>query len=215
MKRMVGMFVNNIVTKANINSEETFQNFLNEMREQILDDISHQPYPFDMLVKKLGIKTDNSRNPLFDVMFTYQNNQENILKLDNTETQIVEINNNIAKFNLSLEIKPKSHTINIEYCTDLFKKETIERLFEHYINAIDFIMNDVNTKIKDIEIISNTEKNKILYEFNDTKMEYPKDKTITEDESKNLEKKIQNDTDSYIKKVDELITSKEKELDKI
>ena len=42
-----------------------------------------------------------------------------------------------------------------------------------------------------------------------------KDKTITEDESKNLEKKIQNDTDSYIKKVDELITSKEKELDKI
>ena len=180
MKRMIGMFVNNIVTKANINSEETFQNFLNEMREQILDDISHQPYPFDMLVKELGIKTDNSRNPLFDVMFTYQNNQENILKLDNTETQIVEINNNIAKFNLSLEIKPKSHTINIEYCTDLFKKETIERLFEHYINAIDFIMNDVNTKIKDIEIISNTEKNKILYEFNDTKMEYPKDKTITE-----------------------------------
>ena len=180
MKRMIGMFVNNIVTKANINSEETFQNFLNEMREQILDDISHQPYPFDMLVKKLGVKTDNSRNPLFDVMFTYQNNQENILKLDNTETQIVEINNNIAKFNLSLEIKPKSHTINIEYCTDLFKKETIERLFEHYINAIDFIMNDVNAKIKDIEIISNTEKNKILYEFNDTKMEYPKDKTITE-----------------------------------
>ena len=180
MKRMIGMFVNNIVTKANINSEETFQNFLNEMREQILDDISHQPYPFDMLVKKLGIKTDNSRNPLFDVMFTYQNNQENILKLDNTETQIVEINNNIAKFNLSLEIKPKSHTINIEYCTDLFKKETIERLFEHYINAIDFIMNDVNAKIKDIEIISNTEKNKILYEFNDTKMEYTKDKTITE-----------------------------------
>ena len=180
MKRMIGMFVNNIVTKTNINSEETFQNFLNEMREQILDDISHQPYPFDMLVKKLGIKTDNSRNPLFDVMFTYQNNQENILKLDNTETQIVEINNNIAKFNLSLEIKPKSHTINIEYCTDLFKKETIERLFEHYINAIDFIMNDVNAKIKDIEIISNTEKNKILYEFNDTKMEYPKDKTITE-----------------------------------
>ena len=42
-----------------------------------------------------------------------------------------------------------------------------------------------------------------------------KDKTITEDESKNLEKKIQNDTDSYIKKVDELISSKEKELDKI
>ena len=180
LKRMIGMFVNNIVTKANIKPEETFGEFLNCMKEQILDDLSQQPYPFDMLVKKLGIKADNSRNPLFDVMFIYQNKEENILKLDNTETKVVEINNNISKFNLSLEIKPKIHTINIEYCTDLFKKETIERLFEHYMNTIDFIMRDVNVKIKDIEIISEAEKNKILYKFNNTQMDYPKDKTIAE-----------------------------------
>lgn len=42
-----------------------------------------------------------------------------------------------------------------------------------------------------------------------------KDKIITEDESKNQEKKIQTDTDSYIKKIDELIGGKEKELDTI
>ena len=40
-----------------------------------------------------------------------------------------------------------------------------------------------------------------------------KDKNITEDESKNQEKKIQNETDSFIKKIDELIGAKEKELD--
>ena len=82
IKRVIGMFANNIVVKANMNSELTFQEFLDSMKEQILDDISNQPYPFDMLVKKLGIKVDNSRNPLFDVMFTYQNKEENILKLD-------------------------------------------------------------------------------------------------------------------------------------
>ena len=180
LKRMIGMFVNNIVTKANINPDKPFIEFLNDMKDQILNDLSQQPYPFDMLVKKLGIKADNSRNPLFDVMFTYQNKEENIIKLDNTETQIVEINNNISKFNLSLEIKPKTHTINIEYCTDLFKKDTIERLFEHYMNTIECIMQDINVQIKDIEIISETEKNKILYEFNNTKMDYPKDKIIAE-----------------------------------
>ena len=180
LKRMIGMFVNNIVTKANINPEQQFIEFLNDMKDQILNDLSQQPYPFDMLVKKLGIKADNSRNPLFDVMFTYQNKEENIIKLDNTETQIVEINNNISKFNLSLEIKPKTHTINIEYCTDLFKKDTIERLFEHYMNTIECIMQDINVPIKDIEIISEAEKNKILYEFNNTKMDYLKDKTIAE-----------------------------------
>ena len=179
-KRMIGMFVNNIVVKANINSEATFQEFLNSMKEQILDDLSNQPYPFDMLVKKLGIKGDNSRNPLFDVMFTYQNKEENIVNLDEKEVQVIEISNGISKFNLSLEIKPKTHTINIEYCTDLFKKNTIDRLFEHYMNVIDSIMVDSNVKIKDIEIISEKEKNKILYEFNDTKMDYPKNKTVAQ-----------------------------------
>ena len=36
-KRMIGMFVNNIVIKGNVNSEETFQEFLNSMKEQILE----------------------------------------------------------------------------------------------------------------------------------------------------------------------------------
>ena len=179
-KRMIGMFVNNIVVKGNINSDETFQEFVNGIKEQILDDLSNQPYPFDMLVKKLGIKGDNSRNPLFDVMFTYQNKEENSVKLNEKEVQVIEINNNISKFNLSMEIKPKTHTINIEYCTELFKKQTIERLFEHYMNAINSIMADSNVKIKDIEIISEEEKKKILYEFNDTQMDYPRNKTVAQ-----------------------------------
>ena len=42
------------------------------------------------------------------------------------------------------------------------------------MNTIDFIMQDINAKIKDIEIISETEKNEILYKFNDTQMDYQK-----------------------------------------
>jgi len=179
-KRMIGMFVNNIVIKGNINSEETFQEFLNKIKEQILDDLSNQPYPFDMLVKKLGIKGDNSRNPLFDVMFTYQNKEENMINLDEHEVEVIEIDNKISKFNLSLEIKPKIHTINIEYCTDLFKKQTIERLFEHYMNIINCIVANNNVKICDISVIGEKEQHKILNKFNDSKIEYDENKTISQ-----------------------------------
>ena len=179
-KRMIGMFVNNIAVKANIRSENTFNEFLSIMKEQILNDISNQPYPFDMLVKKLGVKGDNSRNPLFDIMFTYQNKEENMLNLNKHEVEVIEIDNEIAKFNLSLEIKPKTHTINIEYCTDLFKKNTIEKLFENYMNVINTIMENNNIKISDISIISESERNKILYDFNDTTTNYPRNKTVIE-----------------------------------
>ena len=177
-KRMIGMFGNNIVIRGKINPKSTFMDFLNEIKNQILDDLSNQPYPFDMLVKKLNIKNSSSKNPLFDVMFTYQNKEENIIKIGENNCQIIELNNDIAKFNLSLEIKPKTHTINIEYCTDLFERRTIERLYEHYINTINIIIKNVDITIKDINIISEKEKNEIVYKFNDTKMKYPKDQNI-------------------------------------
>lgn len=175
-KRMLGMLVNNIVIKGNIDESKQFKQLLDEMKEQILDDLSYQPYPFDMLVKKLGVKTDNSRNPLFDIMFTYQNKEESVIKLENTEKRIIEINNNIAKFNLSLEIKPKTHSINIEYCTDLFRKETIISLFEHYMYIITQILNNCEIKISDIDIITEKE-DKMLEEFNNTKGEINQDTT--------------------------------------
>lgn len=179
-KRIIGMFVNNIVIDGKINPEETFQEFLNKMKEQILNDLSNQPYPFDMLVKKLGVQADNSRNPLFDIMFTYQNKEERIVKIDEKECEVIELYNHIAKFNLGLEIKPQTHTINMEYCTDLFKKQTIERLFDHYMNVLDAVIKDNNAKIKDISIISEKEKNKVVKEFNKDKFEYSKNKTITQ-----------------------------------
>ena len=177
-KRIIGMFVNNIVIDGKINPEETFQEFLNKMKDQILNDLSNQPYPFDMLVKKLGVKADNSRNPLFDIMFTYQNKEERTVKIDDKECEVIELYNHIAKFNLGLEIKPQTHTINMEYCTDLFKKQTIERLFDHYMNVLEAVIKNNNAKIKDISIISEKEKNKILKEFNKDKIPYSDNKTV-------------------------------------
>ena len=165
-KRMLGMFVNNIVVKANIRSENTYLNFLNNIKEQVLEDLSKQPYPFDLLVKKLDIKTDNSRNPLFDIMFTYQSNENNLIQINNKKANIININNNIAKFNLSVEIKPQSHIINLEYCTDLFKEESISKMFNNYLNILTTLLNDDTIKIKDIKMITELEENKILNNFN-------------------------------------------------
>lgn len=155
---------------------EKINEFFEKMKEQILSDISNQPYPFDMLIKKLNIKVDNSRNPMFDVMFTYQNKEENTVQLSGKSVNVLELDNNISKFNLSIEVKPKMHTINVEYCTKLFKKETIENLFEHYLYMLTDIIENVDAKIKDIDIITPKE-NKLLEKFNATDGEINNDTT--------------------------------------
>lgn len=185
MQNIMGMFVNNIVINSYIDSSVSFKEFLNMQKEQITNDLDNGIYPYDLLVKKLNIP---SYTNLFDVMFTYQNTEKNNILINNTTGKILYADTNIAKFNLSFEINPNDYSFTIEYKTDLFKRNTIEGFYNHYINLLREIQNNPDITIKDISVFSKTEKEQLLYGFNDTKMDYSSDKTISELFEKQVEK---------------------------
>ena len=179
LQNIVGMFVNNIVLSNTIDENASVLDLLNSVKQTTLDSLTYQPYPYDKLVKKLNLEKDMSRNPLFDVMFIYQNLPFDKLKLDNKTIKFIESKTKIAKFDFSLEIIPASHTINLEYCTDLFKKQTIEKFIVHYLQTLENMYNDINTKVKDISILTDIEKDYLLNDFNNTYLKYPHDETIS------------------------------------
>ncbi|MHB9907213.1 hypothetical protein CF081_20115, partial [Clostridium botulinum] len=155
------------------------------VKENALRAYENQDYQFEELVDKLNIIRDMSRNPLFDVMFTMQNMDiediENIA-IDDLKFELYDTYNNISKFDLTLsaiEIEEEI-LLSIEYNTRLYKRETIEKMINHFSRILSNLSKDIYIKIDEIEIIEEEEKNQILYEFNDTKVEYPKDKAIQE-----------------------------------
>lgn len=176
LQNIIGMFVNNIALNGHIDSTKTFSEFLEDVKTMVLNAMKNQAYPYDLLVKKLDLGTSN----LFDVMFTYQNTAKENINLGDNSFSVIEANTHTSKFNLSFEIVPFSCVINLEFRTDLFKKETVSRMLNHYINLLNNVSNYMDTKISDISMLSDDERNMILYDFNDTKMDYPKDKTIAE-----------------------------------
>ena len=180
LQHIIGMFVNNIAVDGKIDSSKKFAEFLDAIKQQVLSDLEYQNYPYNLLVKKLDIPSDSTNNPLFDVMFAYQNANSNKLTLGDESVEIIKSASGISKFNLSIEIEPDTRVVNLEYRTDLFKEDTINRLFEHFINTLNVICENDDILIKDISIISDEEKNRILYEFNATAVDYPNDKSVIE-----------------------------------
>ena len=164
LQNLIGMFVNNITITSTVNSNMKFSEFLYDVKEQIFEDINNQEYPYDMLVKKLNIPNNSS---LFDVVFTYQNTENNSITVNDELATLQEIKNNISKFNITLEVQPNQHTINLEYMTDLFKLETMTSFMEHYIFILHQLKDNINVYIKDINIITPNEE-KLLNKFNDT-----------------------------------------------
>ncbi len=180
---LIGMFVNTLALKNKIDSSKTFKEFLETVKQNCLNAYKYQTYPFNELVEKLDIKRDTSRNPLFDTMFTYQNNGYEDIKFKNIKSAKYYIpDTNISKFDLSLEVIPSADGLkfSFEYATKLFKEDFINNLSNHYINILNTILENSDIKIADINMLSEAEMHKILYEFNNTEMDYPKDKTIVQ-----------------------------------
>ena len=180
LSNILGMFVNTLALRNKIDNSLSFRDFSKAIKENCLNSFKNQEYPFDMLVKDLNIKRDTSRNPLFDVMFIYQNNGYPEINFKDTKAEYFIPENNISKFDLSLEVIPvnNEYFLRFEYCTKLFNEDFIKRFSMHYINILNTLLENTEIKISDIDMLSEEEKNQILYEFNNTKVDYPIDKTI-------------------------------------
>ncbi|EQB9790684.1 condensation domain-containing protein, partial [Clostridium botulinum] len=178
----IGMFVNTLAIRNNLDGEMSFKEFLEEVKANTLRAFENQDYQLDELIEKLNVKRESGRNPLFDVMFIMQNLDIEGMKIGDLDIIPIEPYSKISKFDLSLMIaeeKDKTYGM-IEYSTNLFKRESIERLQKHFENILESILEDIDIKLKDIELLSDIERQVLLKEFNDTKVNYPRDKSVKE-----------------------------------
>ncbi|MHB9940925.1 hypothetical protein CF065_04670 [Clostridium sporogenes] len=183
LQNIMGMFVNTLALRNKPQGDKKYIDFLEEVKENSLKAYENQSYQLEALVEKLDVRRDTSRNPLFDVMFNMVDTVNGgDIKLDDVILKQYNNENKVSKFDLTLNALERDRKLNftIEYCSKLFKKETIERLSNHYIKVLESIVNNVEIKLSEIDLLSEAERNQILYKFNDTKVDYPKNKTIHE-----------------------------------
>ena len=175
-----GMFTNTIVLRNYPTNQKKYQDFLNEVKENCLEAYSYMDYPFDLLVNKVNIKRDNSRNPLFDVMFVYENTNERILQIGGLELDTYDYKLKTAMFDLTLEILEEKgfFNVNLNYRTDLFTEDTIARWGQYYQRIINTLFLNPEITLSDIQLLGEDEKNQLIHQFNRTEALYPREMLI-------------------------------------
>ncbi|MEO6231488.1 MAG: amino acid adenylation domain-containing protein [Ferruginibacter sp.] len=178
---LIGFFINTLVLRSEINTEENFIDLLQQVRATTLEAYENQEVPFEKVVDVIIKKRDRSRNPVFQVMFVLQNTPE-VPSLELGKLQLVGEGHEhtTAQFDLSFSITEYAHGLigSLEYNADLYKKATIERLLTHFKQLVVAIVNEPQKKISELSIISNEETQQLLVGFNSNETNYPKDKTI-------------------------------------
>ncbi|MCP4156418.1 MAG: non-ribosomal peptide synthetase, partial [bacterium] len=163
LEQIVGMFSNTLALRNRPQQNNTFQRYLKEVKEKSLKAFENQDYQFEMLVEKLGLPREGLRNPMFDVMFNFQNEATFNAVERRTQNQ-PEFTTTTTHFDISLQGAETGNqlTFALNYRTGLFKKETMERFLKHYENILKGIVNNPGSRLAEIEMLSWEEKNELL-----------------------------------------------------
>ncbi|QWK27092.1 amino acid adenylation domain-containing protein [Bacillus velezensis] len=183
LEPILGMFVNTLAIRTEPKGDKRFTDYLAEVRQAALEAYEHQDYPFEELVERLGVQRDTSRNPLFDVMFVLQNMERESLNLNELHlTQAADTGHKTAKFDATLyaaEGSDGSISFDFEFNTDIYQKQTIEKWLSYFTRILTKVIEDQTIPLGDIHVLDDAETNRVIYQFNQTKSDYPRHETIS------------------------------------
>jgi amino acid adenylation domain-containing protein len=187
LEDQIGFYVNTLALRTNINPDENFDELFSKVKQATLESYAHQIYPFDKLVDELELVRDTSRSAVFDVMLVLQNNGENTRDVDPVTNgsaedyldRIVDLGSRMTKFDLLINVQEQGNYLHlaVEYNTDVYEKELIERFIDHYKSIVLKVTSDPTQQLGEIDYLSAAEKQELLYTFNDTAIDYG-DKTV-------------------------------------
>ncbi|WP_074048659.1 non-ribosomal peptide synthetase [Paenibacillus ihumii] len=161
-----GMFANVVPLRNPLSFDQTFSEYLQNVRNELLKVYQHGDYPLEELVKRLSLQRDPSRNPLFDTLFTLQDIEEVDIDAGGLKLRELRLGEPAAKFDMTWEIVTGEKLfIHLCYNTSLFQRATMERLAGHFKSIVAQVLRNPQIAIKDI-LLATPEEEQILQSFN-------------------------------------------------
>jgi amino acid adenylation domain-containing protein/non-ribosomal peptide synthase protein (TIGR01720 family) len=157
---LLGLFVNTLVLRVQLGDDLTFRDLLVRVREVCFAGYAHQEMPFERLVQELAPERDLSRAPLFQVMFAYQSEPSEALRLPGLELRPFRADTGTSKFDLLLAVTqgPEALHALFEYASDLFDGATIERMLGHFRVLLEGIAADPDRRLRDLPLLPEPER---------------------------------------------------------
>ncbi|WP_037296934.1 acyl carrier protein, partial [Ruminococcus flavefaciens] len=177
LSNTVGMYVNTVPVKKQIDTNINLGDFVSEMQTSYYEVLDNSDVLYETIYDVCGVK-----NELYNVAFRYQKSYRDLLTIDGASCQIkgetpLHCSNDLSVYVNELA---DSFELIIQYAEDIYTHEKIEKIADSYCRLIDDILHNPDSIIKDISLITDSEKQLILNDFNATETDYPREKTVAE-----------------------------------
>jgi amino acid adenylation domain-containing protein len=182
---MAGLFINTIPLRIKTGTGETIMDLLGQI-DEILS--LREKYESTPLVDIKTYSTAGNNEQLFDSIMVIENyplDRKLVQKTGKNSGRWLVVNSyaifEVTTYDLTVAVTIGDKIeINFIYNPLLFEESGIVRLSGHFANILNRIPGDPGKELTHLEILSEEEKHRVLYDFNQTAVKYPGNKTIHE-----------------------------------
>jgi len=153
IKSIVGFFVEMIPVRGNIDSSKNFESWVKDVSESFLEAWGHSDLGLDKIVEASGVERNTNAHPLFQVAFTYLSYLKNAGLSNDYSMRQVAVNRGVSEYDLTLYMwEDENFSGMFEFAKDLFDAQTIERLSEHFVTVIEWVLEDSERPLAEFEL---------------------------------------------------------------
>ncbi|HEV2988768.1 MAG TPA: amino acid adenylation domain-containing protein [Candidatus Angelobacter sp.] len=177
---LIGLFVNTVVMRANLSDRPAVRQLLNQVRETVLEAQTHQELPFERLVEELKPERNLSYSPVFQAMLVLQNVPQESMNVPGLHWNSMVSEPGVEEFDLTLSVNDDKAGLqaSLSYSTDLFNRETIERLINHWQQVLAVMVANPGMQVTRIPLLTLAEETQILRDWNATAADYGTPKPV-------------------------------------
>ncbi|MGW0251862.1 amino acid adenylation domain-containing protein [Nocardia goodfellowii] len=167
---LVGMFVNTLTLRTEVDSALGFDTLVDRIREIDLAALDNADLPFERIVDEVAPHRGRNQNPLFQVLLAFQNTEPVHLELPGLTIAGEHDGAFAAKFDLSIGVAPVVHadrtfgelSVGFGYATDIFDEATIAALAEQFGRVLAAVAADPRAVVGDVDLLAPAERNALL-----------------------------------------------------
>ncbi|MEW7281314.1 amino acid adenylation domain-containing protein, partial [Aquimarina sp. 2201CG1-2-11] len=181
-RNMLGMFSGILPFKGKYVETLPLLDFINSIKQSQREDYRYRKYPLGHLNRELNLLSHN-RKQLFDIIVNYEpfpfpRILDSGLHFETKHLTSVSSFLSPISFRWCDYGENQPLELKIDYDGGYFSKGEVDLLGERILFMLKSIDRYINKPISLIPILTDIEKHQLLVDFNDTTVDYPKDKTV-------------------------------------
>ncbi|MBQ4630141.1 MAG: amino acid adenylation domain-containing protein, partial [Clostridia bacterium] len=179
IENTLGLFVNTVPVRIKSEENSTFENLIKEIQKQTINTNKYGIVPLAEVYKTCDIDGKS-----IDALFVFENyylgELSEVAEEGPLSLKLIFFNEQ-TEFNLAVAIfkENNGYIVRTSYAKEMYTEREISRFIDGYISILDSSLAETK-QIKDFSVLSHEEKEKVLTVFNDTAIDYPKDKCVHE-----------------------------------